>query len=150
MSKLSSAFKFSDSLRTKTFEIKGNKFTVKVPLSQEKLAIDTSITDITEDEVNARFLEMTEPFKDTEIEGIEKKDDDIIVFGSSAKETARAILQLEKKITLYFKFLVPDEGESNDFTYEDIDAELPLQLQLEIVEKITEAIEPNYKEARKN
>lgn len=150
MSKLSSAFKFSEALKTKTFEIKGTKFTVRIPLSSEKLAMDASIFDIPQEQIDARYAQMTEAFKDTEIEGIEHKDDDVIVFGNSAKETAKSILQLEKKITEYFKLLVPEDGSSNEFTYEEIEEELPLQLQLEVVEKIMEAIEPNYREARKN
>lgn len=150
MTKLSSALKLNDAIRTKTFEIKGNKFTVKVPLAQEKLAIDTSILEIPDEVVEARFEEMTKPFKDTEIEGIEHKDGDIIVFGNSAKETARSIIQLERKIESYFKFLVLEEGVNANFTYKEIEEELPLQLQLEVVEKIVEAIEPNYREARKN
>ena len=150
MTRLSSALKLNDAIRTKTFEIKGNKFTVKVPLAQEKLAIDTSILDIPDEVVQARFEEMTKPFKDTKIEGIEHKDGDIIVFGNSAKETARSIIQLERKIESYFKFLVLEEGVNANFTYKEIEEELPLQLQLEVVEKIVEAIEPNYREARKN
>ena len=68
----------------------------------------------------------------------------------SSKETVSSILRMEKKILRYFQFLVPEEGTSEDFTYADIEEELPLQLQLEILEKINEAIEPNYREARKN
>jgi hypothetical protein len=150
MSKLSSAFKLNDQIRTKTFEIKGNKFTVKVPTSHEKLAIDKSIYDISEEEINAKFHSITDIFRNETIEGVEITDDDVIVNGVSSKDTVVSILQMEKKILKYFQLLIPEEGTSEDFTYADIEAELPLQLQLEILEHINEAIEPNYREARKN
>lgn len=154
MTKLSSKFGFNDAIRTKTFEIKGNKFTVKVPTSNEKLAIDKSIIEIDETELNIRYQKMTEVFRqsvaESPIEGIELKEDDVIIDGMSAKETVASVLRMEKRILKYFQMLIPEDGSSEDFTYEDIEAELPLQLQLEVVEKISEAIEPSYRDARKN
>jgi len=154
MTKLSSKFGFNDAIRTKTFEIKGNKFTVRVPTSNEKLVIDKSIIELDEAEINSRYEKMTEVFRksvaEEQIEGIELKEDDVIIDGMSAKETVSAVLRMEKRILKYFQMLIPEDGSSEDFTYEDIESELPLQLQLEIVEKISEAIEPNYRDARKN
>jgi hypothetical protein len=57
---------------------------------------------------------------------------------------------MERKIVEYFKLLVPVEGTLEDLTYEEIEAEFPVQVQFEFLEKITEAIQPGYKEARKN
>ena len=54
------------------------------------------------------------------------------------------------KITEYIKLLVPKEGSLENLTYQEIDEEFTLQTQLEIVEKITEVIQPGYKETRKN
>jgi len=57
---------------------------------------------------------------------------------------------MEKKITEYVRLLVPENGEINDLTYQEIEEEFPLQIQLELIEKITESIQPGYKDARKN
>ena len=57
---------------------------------------------------------------------------------------------MERKITEYIKLLVPENGDLAELTYDDIEQEFPLQIQLELIEKITEAIQPGYKDARKN
>ena len=61
-----------------------------------------------------------------------------------------SVLQMENRITEYFKLLIPEEGTMDDITYEDIDAEWPFSVQVEILTKIGEAIQPGYKESRKN
>jgi len=38
----------------------------------------------------------------------------------------------------------------DDITYAEIEGEWPLSVQMEIVERIGEAIQPGYKETRKN
>jgi hypothetical protein len=57
---------------------------------------------------------------------------------------------MENKILEYIKLLVPANGSLNDITYEEVEAEWPTQVQMEILEKISEAIQPGYKDARKN
>ena len=54
------------------------------------------------------------------------------------------------EITEYVKLLVPESGDFENLTYEDIEAEFPLQLQFELIEGIVNAIQPGYKDARKN
>jgi hypothetical protein len=48
--------------------------------------------------------------------------------------------------------LVPElEGASlDDLTYDDIEQEFPISVQMQIVEKIGEVISPSYREARGN
>jgi hypothetical protein len=46
--------------------------------------------------------------------------------------------------------LVAENGSLEDITYKDIEAEFPMAIQLELVSKITEVIQPGYKDARKN
>jgi hypothetical protein len=46
--------------------------------------------------------------------------------------------------------LVPVNGTLDEITYEDIEAEWPTAVQLEILAKISEAIQPGYKDSRKN
>jgi hypothetical protein len=57
---------------------------------------------------------------------------------------------METKITEYFKLLIAEQGTLENITYDEIDGEFPLQTQFEFLEKITEVIQPNYKDARKN
>jgi hypothetical protein len=43
-----------------------------------------------------------------------------------------------------------DGASHEDLTYKDIEDEFPMSVQLQIVEKIGEAISPTYKESRGN
>ena len=101
-------------------------------------------------EVEDRLKKSTELLTKEPIDGVEVTKDDVIVNGNSTKNTITAVLQMERKITEYIRLLVPEEGEINDLTYEEIESEFPLQIQLELLEKITEVIQPGYKDARKN
>jgi hypothetical protein len=150
MTKLSSALKLKDSIRIKSFELAGHTFKVRVPLSSELEAIVKRVVEVPQEEVSARLTKMTEALTKDPVEGIEVTADDVIVEGKSTKETVVSVLQMERKITEYMKLLVPEEGTLQDLTYEEIDAEFPLQVQFEIIEKISEAIQPGYKDARKN
>jgi hypothetical protein len=65
------------------------------------------------------------------------------------KETATNKHVLQYRITAYIKFLIGENGETIDqITYEDIEAEFPLAIQLTLIEKINEVISPEYKEVR--
>lgn len=150
MTKLSSALKLKDSIRIKSFELAGHTFKVKVPLNAELEAMFKRIAEVKEEVVTARLSKMTEALTKETIEGVEIKDGDVIVDGKSTKETVVAVVQMEQRIVEYMKLLVPESGSLDDLSYEEIDAEFPLQVQLELIEKITEAIQPGYKDARKN
>ena len=150
MTRLGSAFNLNGSLRTKTFELGGHTFKVKVPLTSELDEMFARITQIDEKIVKERLKKMTDALTKEPIEGVEIANDDVIVNGSSTKETVVSVLQMERKITEYIKLLVPDNGDLTELTYEEIEQEFPLQIQLELIEKITEAIQPGYKDARKN
>lgn len=150
MTRLSSALKTTQQIRTKSFELAGNTFKVVVPLSKQLDEIMQRIIDVPEEDIQARLKKMTEALTSEELEGVEVKDDDVVVNGISTKETVVSILQMERKIVEYFKLLVPVEGTLDGLTYEEIDSEFPLQVQFEILEKITEVIQPGYKDARKN
>lgn len=150
MSKLSSAFKLDDSIRVKTFEFANHTFKVKVPLNKELEEIGERIADIPKEDIDKRLKKMTEALTKEPVEGVEVKDGDVFIDGKSTKETVVSVIQMERKITEYIKLLVPKEGSLADITYAEIEEEWPLQVQFEIVEKITEAIQPGYKDARKN
>lgn len=150
MSKLFESLNINQSIRTKTFELNGHTFKVSIPLSSELDAIMERIAKINKEIIEERFKKMTSAFTEAKVEGIEVKDEDVIIDGKSTKEIVVSVLQMENRITEYFKLLVPQTGSLADLTYEEINSEFPLQVQLELVEKINEAIQPGYKDARKN
>ena len=154
MTRLSSALGStyaSDSLRTKTFELGGHTFKVRVPLTREMELIQERIEIIDESEYKTRFEKMTTSFKDsTVVEGIVVTDDDVIIEGRSTRELVRSIMQMENRTVEYIKLIVPEHDNLDDITYKDIDEEWPFQVQLEVLNKISEAIQPGYKDSRKN
>jgi len=151
MSKLNAAFGDSKSLRIKTFTLGEHDFKVRVPLSKELEDIQTRVSAVDKDKAEARYLKMASPFlADPSISGVEIKEDDVVVDGRSLRDLVKTVSMMESKIVEYVKLLVPIEGTLDDITYEEIEAEWPTQVQMELLEKISEAIQPGYKDARKN
>jgi hypothetical protein len=91
-------------------------------------------------------------FKDQQSEEFQFTDNDIIVSGRSMREAAKNKAIMEARITEYVRLLVPEDPEQSmaDITYTDIEAEWPLSVQVALVDKISEAISPSYKETRGN
>jgi Mg2+ and Co2+ transporter CorA len=156
MSRIQSAFgdsyqKASAHLRTKTFELGGHVFKVRIPLSKEMEQIETAITTIDDEVLKQRYEKMSSSFRTgTLIEGVEITEDDVIVEGRSTKDLVRQVIMMEQRIVQFIRLLVPEVGTLNDLTYEEVDAEWPMAVQLEMIAKITEAIQPGYKDSRKN
>lgn len=150
MTRLGSAFKNSDALRLKTFELGGQIFRVRIPLTKEMDAIEERINTIDEAEEQRRYDKMVAGFGSIEMEGVVKTDNDVIVEGRSTRDMVRGILKMENRVVEFIKLLVPADGNLDDITYEEIDAEWPFTVQLEILAKISEVIAPGYKEERKN
>lgn len=150
MSKLTAAFGDLQSLRVKTFTLGNHEFKVRVPLSKEMEDMQERIIKLDDAKVAERFENMAAPFKKEAIEGVEVKDDDVIVDGRSIMELAKNVYIMENKILEHIKLLVPANGSLDDITYEEVEAEWPTQVQMEILEKISDAIQPGYKDARKN
>lgn len=139
MSRLASAFKINDSIRTKEFMLGGFPFKVRIPLDKELEAITQRFVSPSEEAVKARMKKMTALLKGEELES-----------AGVTKESVISVLQMEQKITEYFKLLIPVEGDISDLTYDEISEEFPLQVQIELLSKITEVIQPGYRDARKN
>lgn len=139
MSRLASAFKINDSIRTKEFMLGGFPFKVRIPLDKELEAITQRFVSPSEEAIKARMDKMTALLKGEELES-----------AGVTKESVISVLQMEQKITEYFKLLIPVEGDISDLTYEEISEEFPLQVQIELLSKITEVIQPGYRDARKN
>jgi hypothetical protein len=138
MSRLATAFKLDDSIRTKEFELGGFKFKVRIPLDKELEDITKRFLSPSDELINARMDKMKK------LLGDESSDMEL------NKESVISVLRMEQKITEYVRLLVPNEGSIADITYEEISEEFPLQVQLELLNKITEVIQPGYKDARKN
>lgn len=139
MSRLASAFKINDSIRTKEFMLGGFPFRVRIPLDKELEAITQRFVSPSEEAIQARMDKMTALLKGEELES-----------AGVTKESVISVLQMEQKITEYFKLLIPVEGDISDLTYDEISEEFPLQVQIELLSKITEVIQPGYRDARKN
>lgn len=137
-------------IRTKTFTYGGFDFKVRLPLSAEAEAMYKRIAEVDEESLKARVSKMTESLRADPPEGVEVTDTDVIVDGRSTREVAMSIMLMENRITEYFRLLVPVEGTFDDITYAEIEEEFPLPVQLEMLDAIIEAIQPGYKDARKN
>ena len=137
-------------LRIKSFELGGHTFKVRVPLTKEMEEITARIQEVSDKELQERYEKMTSGFRNGEkIEGIEITDDDVVVDGRSTKELAKTAIQAEQRVVEYFKLLVID-GDLEGLTYQEIENEFPFQVQLEIISNVSDAIQPGYKEQRKN
>jgi hypothetical protein len=152
MSKLGSALgkKYEENrlaVLTRSFELGGHTFKVKVPSVSEIEAIYNYAKNPDLEAIEKAYQTLTEDIR--KVEGIEEKNNDIIIDGRSMKETATNKHVLQYRITAYIKFLIGENGETLDqITYEDIEAEFPLAIQLTLIEKINEVISPEYKEIR--
>jgi len=156
MSRIQSAFgdsyqKASAHLRTKTFELGGHVFKVRIPLSKEMEQIETAITTIDDKVLKQRYEKMSSSFRNgVLLDGVEVTDDDVIIEGRSTKELARSVILMEQRIVEYIKLLVPENGNWDGLTYEEVEAEWPMTVQLEMIAKISETIQPGFKDSRKN
>lgn len=145
-----------DSIRMRSFEFNGQTLKVRVPLTTEADELYEKIKEPNPELVKQKYEELSKPLleKRAELEkseDIKFTDDDIIVGENSVRELARTQAGGETRILETFKLLVPADGKDmNSLTYEEINEDLPLPIQLELVKKITEVISPNYEESRKN
>lgn len=160
MTKFSSAFgdKYQTNkknLLTRSFELGGHTFKVRIPLVAESDVIYKKVSEPNEETVEQIYQEITKPlrqFENNQTEEFQFTDNDILVDGRSMREAAKNKAITEARITEFFKLLVPElEGASlEDLTYADIEEEFPISVQMQIVEKIGEVISPTYREARGN
>lgn len=150
--KLSAAFGVSDQIRIKTFELQGQTLRVRVPRTKDLEEIANKCETIDQAKFAERYQKAIAAFdRNVPVEGIEFTDDDVIVDGRSTKELVQTSMKMENRIVEYVKLLVPvDNGTIDELTYEEIEEEWPFSIQLEILNKISEAIQPGYKDARKN
>lgn len=143
-------------LRIRKFDLGGHTFKVRVPIVSESDAIYKRITEPDQAKIDAVYALMIEPiekFKEQAQEnGFEFLEDDVLINGKSLRESAKTKVMTEARIVEYIKLLVPEvEGATLDgITYEDVQAEWPMSVQLQLIEKIGEVISPTYRESRGN
>jgi hypothetical protein len=148
--KLSNALNVNQNIRIRSFTLGGQNFRVRVPLASEMEEISRVVAAVNSE---AKFEEMSKPLREIEDqEKIQITDDDLIVDGKSIKELAQLTAQTEERILQLIRLLVPaQEGfDMNEISYEDVNAEFPFAVQLELMRKIAEVISPGYEETRKN
>ena len=137
------------------FELGGFTFKVKVPTVAESDAIYERIQNPTDAEIEEVYSEIAKPleqFKDQASEEFQFLENDILVNGRSLRETAKLKITTQNRITEFVKLLIPEtDGNSlADLTYKEIEEEFPMAVQIALLEKISEAISPSYKESRGN
>ena len=147
MSKLSKALgkKYEEnrlSVLTRQFELGDHTFKVRVPSVLEIEAIYNYANNANNERVELEYKNIIAGFEKDEVNG------DVVIEGRSMRETAKNKEVLKYRIIEYFKFIIPETVSLDDLTYEDIEAEFPLAVQLTIVEKINEVISPDYRDAR--
>lgn len=151
MTRLGAAFKNSQDLRVKTFELAGQLFRVRIPLTKEMTALEERVDQIDDEEAEKRYQKLVAGFdRSVETEGVVFTDNDVLVDGRSTRDVVKVGLQFENRVVEFIKLLVPVNGTLDDLTYEEIDAEWPLSVQIDLIGKIADAIQPGYKEERKN
>jgi hypothetical protein len=159
MTRLTDAFgeKYKENknkLFTRKFDLGGHTFKVRIPYVHESDEIYKRINEPDATRIEDAYKQITEPlmaFKDTDA-GFVFTDDDVQIEGRSMREAAKQKIQVEIKITEFIKLLVPEQDGASldDLTYQEIEAEFPMAVQMQLVEKITEAISPTYKETKGN
>jgi len=154
MSKLGSALgkKYEEnrlSVLTRSFELGDHTFKVRIPSVQEIEAIYNYFKNPNEEKIEEEYQLMIKAFENLkDQEGVEVKDNDFIIDGRSIRETAKNKHILQHRIVQYIKFLIPETGSLEDITYEDVETEFPLTVQMTLVEKINEVISPDYKDIK--
>jgi len=156
--KLASAFgkKFNkDAVRTRSFEMGGHTFKVRVPLTSEVEAMNERLRTKDTDTIEKYYKLLTsdlvklkeEAPKDAKIEFLEN---DVVIEGRSMREAATNKALTEQRVTEMFKLLVPEveDFDMNTITYEMIEELFPFALQIQVMEQIAETISPEYSATR--
>lgn len=130
------------SVLTRKFELGDHTFKVRIPNVAELEAIYNYVNNPNEEKIEKEYQNLISEFKDKVI------NNDVVIEGRSMREAAKNKHILQHRIVEYFKFIIPEVGSLDDLTYEDIESEFPLAVQLTLIEKINEVISPDYKDTR--
>ena len=141
-----------DSLRIRSFEMGGHTFKVKVPLTAEYENMLEAVKIIDNDKVNQYYDELSKEFINNKSE-FEKQEDvvftdnDILLKGTSLRETAKNKAILENRILSLVKLIVPEEEgfDMSTITYDMVEELFPFSIQIQLIEEISLVISPSYK-----
>lgn len=145
-----------DMVRIREFEFNKQKLKIRIPNSLEAEQIEERVSNPPQELIQKKYELLANPIldkKDTlkESDDVKILENDIIVGEHSLKELATNQSKTQMRILETFKLLVPIDGQTmEDITYDDIDQEIPLPIQLELVKKIANVISPTYDETKKN
>lgn len=144
-------------LSIREFEFNGVKFKLKVPLAHEAEKMFEMAENPPEQLVKEKYEEATKELiaNKATLEGLDDKikylDNDILVGEQSMQALAKSQASGQIRILESFKLLINQEGKTlDDLTYDDIQADFPLPVQMSFVKKIAEVISPSYEEIKKN
>lgn len=144
-----------DAIRIRSFELGGHTFKVKIPLTSDHEAMQEKIKILDESVIQKYYNDLSKPFLDNKIEFEKEKDvvfkeDDILLKGTSLKETAKNKAITENRILELFKLIVPEEAnfDMSTITYQMVEELFPFSVQLQVMESINDVIAPSYKAAK--
>jgi uncharacterized protein YihD (DUF1040 family) len=144
-----------DTIRTRSFEMAGHTFRVRVPLTIEIEAMNERLKTADEEKVIKYYNQLTESLIKLKEEApkdskIEYKEDDVIIEGRSMREAATNKALTELRITEMFKLLVPeiDDFDMNTITYDMVEELFPFAIQIQVMEEIAKTISPEYSSIR--
>ena len=137
------------------FELGGHIFKVRIPSVAESDAMYERIQNPPQEEIDSIYTTIATPleqFRDQDTEEFKFTDNDIVVSGRSLRETAKTKLMTQIRITEFIKLLIPENPNDSleELTYEEVESEFPITVQIMLMEKIAESISPSYKESRGN
>lgn len=139
-------------LRTRSFEMNGHTFKVRVPLATELELMFERINKPNEETAEKYYKELSAPFatKETDDAIVERTKNDIIISGRSLREAAKAKTITEQRILEMIRLLVPEEEgfDMSTIDYGMVQEAFPFAIQIELMDMISKTISPDYKEHR--
>ena len=144
-----------DTLRIRTFDMGGHTFKVKVPLTAEYESMLENIKIIDDNKVNQYYDDLSKEFINNKSEfekqeDVEFTDNDILLKGTSLRETAKNKAILENRILSLIKLIMPEEEgfDMSTITYDMVEELFPFSVQIQLIEEISLVISPSYKTVR--
>lgn len=134
-----------DLLRTRSFELGGHTFKVKVPLTSELDAMYERLKIVDDSLVEKYFNDLSKNIEQNDPD-VKYVDGDILVNDKSLKETCRNKVITQNRITEFVRLLIPEnkEFDMSQIQYSDIEELFPFAIQLDLIEKIGNCISSNY------
>ena len=144
-----------DTLRIRSFDMGGHTFKVKVPLTAEYENMLENVKIIDDNKVNQYYDDLSKEFINNKAE-FEKQEDvvftdnDILLKGTSLRETAKNKAILENRILSLIKLIMPEEEgfDMSTITYDMVEELFPFSVQIQLIEEISLVISPSYKTVR--